>query len=886
MSKIIFPAFIIAAFLLISEKIIAQSGTDCNDPHIINSIPFVQTGLTTQGFGNDYTSSSCCTSVYMTGNDYVFKYTPADTIKIRIELENTGAAVGLFVTKGCPDSIGAECTAIIEASNGNPVIYSVELLKDTTYYIIVSTYNMFGLNSYTAFDIYINYSYPKDVEIRKLYYPRSGCEVFEDVNLFIENIGTDTVSNFDVAYTIDGGAPVVKTCTFIIPPGAEQNISFWGQEPDLSIVGHTYHLEVYTMLPGDGNPENDTLKRNITHTPDINTFPYYEDFESGSGGWAADWINSSISESSWEIGTPAAPIINTAHSGSNSWATNLDGFNNPDEKSFVISPCFDFSGMVLPILDFWIWYETMTWDYIAVEYSTDSSMTWTQLGNTATGQNWYNTPTGQQYAGWHQSSGGWLNAIHTCDGMGGLPQVQFRFYFEGGVTDLNEGFAFDDFRIYESPLNDLKAVYIDSPVNACSLGTENITIAVSNQGLYEQFGFDIFYSTDGGGSFISQTITDTIYTLDTLLYTFSTPADFSANGLHDIVAGVSHISDENSGNDTLNYSFFNFVTVGTFPYFEDFETSDGGWYANGIESTWEHGIPTDSVIDTAYSGTHIWVTNLSGYHNEGEQSYLYSPCFDFSALVKPRISFAVWYEVEIVGTQLEVSIDGGLNWDVYGGSGEPGWYNQGYNWINHSGGWLLMQHDLYSLAGQSQVQFRFKFTGIMQFSGFALDAFEICEAPVAGFDYAANGLEVTLMDISSNSDSYYWDFGDQTQSTEQSPVHIYSIGDTTVLITQIVYNDCYSDTSYANVYVTGIPSTDNNNLVIFPNPATDFIYIEMPDYSGQISLLEIYSSDGILISSEKIKDKTSVNVKGFNSGIYYLRISSDNEMITKKIIKL
>ncbi|MFH2142235.1 MAG: T9SS type A sorting domain-containing protein [Bacteroidota bacterium] len=882
MSKIIFPAFIAFVFLLISHKYVAQPGMDCNNPHIITSIPFQQTGMTTQGFGDDYDQTSCCTSVYMTGNDYVFEYTPVDTVRIRIELQNTSILVGLFVIKGCPDDSESECIYSVEEANGNPLIYSVELIEDTTYYIVVSTYESFGYFLSTNFDIFIDYSYPFDAAIWKLYYPRSGCEIVEDVNLYIENRGTDTISNFDLGYRVDGGTPVVQTCTFVIPPGVEQNFTFW-TPLDFSVVGQTYYLEVFTMLTGDGNNNNDTIKRFITRTPDVSSFPYFEDFESGQGGWAADWINSSGSPYSWQLGIPAAPIIDTAYSGTNAWVTNLTGNINPNERSFVISPCFDFSGMVLPIIDFWIWYDTHTWDYVVVEYSIDSSMTWHQLGDIGSGLNWYNTPTGQQYAGWHESSGGWINAVHTCDGLGGYSQVQLRIYFEGGVTDLNEGFAFDDFRIYESPLNDIGILNVQYPINKCGYtDTENISIAVNNHGMYDQFNFEVFYSIDGGNTFVNETVTDTMHFQDTLIYTFNTSTDISVSGLYNLICGISMINDENSINDTIDYSFYNYRSIDTYPYFEDFEMSDGGWYATGIESTWEHGIPTDTVINVAYSGNNIWVTNLAGLYNEGEQSFLYTPCFDLSNLSRPRIKFAIWYEVEIVGTQLEVSTDGGQDWDVYGSSADPQWYNQGYNWINHSGGWVIVQHNLYSLAGQPQVQFRYRFTGIVQFSGFAVDAFEICEEPIAGFDYIVNGLEINFTDTSSYAESYLWDFGDTYQSTDQSPLHEYSIGDTTVIITQIVYNDCYTDTMIASVYITGINEPGKNEFFISPNPFNKYLIVKTSENDNKFVL---YSIDGEAILNRDFNRQLILDLYELTQGIYFIKIVGKEGVLVKKVIK-
>ncbi|MDH5491787.1 MAG: MopE-related protein, partial [Myxococcales bacterium] len=62
-------------------------------------------------------------------------------------------------------------------------------------------------------------------------------------------------------------------------------------------------------------------------------FHYFEDFETGPGGWTA-----SGAASSWEHGAPAGTLISGASSGSNAWVTNLSGDYNDDELSYLTSP--------------------------------------------------------------------------------------------------------------------------------------------------------------------------------------------------------------------------------------------------------------------------------------------------------------------------------------------------------------------------------------------------------------------------------------------------------------------------------------------------------------------------------------------------------------------
>lgn len=878
--------------LLIPIFQFAQPGKDCSDPYVINSLPFVQTGMTTQGFGDEYDENDACNSVFMyASQDFVFQYIPPTNQNITVRLTNTTFNVGLFIIKNCPDDPNAECVVYKEEYNGNPVIYNIPLLQDSVYYIVISTYNTFNLFPYTPFDIEVNYSYQYDVTPYTLYDPKSGCVIENIVNLYVKNYGYDTISNFDIGYTINNGPPVIQTFNFTLPPYQEQNFSFT-VFPDFSYPDSTYHLEVFTMLPNDENPANDTLKRDVYHTGSVSTFPYYEDFEVDNGGWGTSWRNFSTG-SSWELGQPNGAIIDTAHSGTNAWVTNLNGNTMQGEKSYLISPCFDFSGMILPIVDFWIWYETESWEYFNLEYSLDSCLTWHQLGSINSGTNWYNTPALTAYEGWYESSGGWLNAIHPCTGLGGEPQVHFRINYEGSTSTTKEGFALDDFRIYESPLNDVGISRILKPNNDCGFtSTDTVKVMLMNYGLYDQDTIQLFYSLDNGNTYVYEYYYDTLAGNDSTVFVFSTLADLSQTGSNEIICGTFLNGDSNSSNDTLIEQYFHFQVIDSYPYLEDFENDDGGWMANGLSSSWEHGIPTDTIIDTAASGTHAWVTNLSGYHNQGELSYLYTPCFDFSGNIKPVLHMKIWYDVINFGTQFQYWDDVSGTWKTLGSSSDPNWYNQGYNWLGNSSYWVDAIHDLSMFAGHPQTKFRFKFTGVLDHAGFAVDDFRICETPVSGFDFSINGLNVTFTDTSytgSGNVSYYWDFGDSTTSTDISPVHNYLTNDT-VTVMHIVSNECYSDTSYATFYVNNIEIIDNYNFSIYPNPANSELYVEYSKSIGDKDLrLNLYALEGKLISRYYINYRsgyTRVNLSNIESGNYLISITGDNKILYKTIIQV
>ncbi len=95
--------------------------------------------------------------------------------------------------------------------------------------------------------------------------------------------------------------------------------------------------------------------------------------------------------------------------------------------------------------------------------------------------------------------------------------------------------------------------------------------------------------------------------------------------------------------------------------------------------------------------------------------------------------------------------------------------------------------------------------------------------PVANFTAKQTGsLTVQFNDTSTNSPtSWNWNFGDGTNSTEQNPMHIYSVaGDYTVNLTA-TNSVGSSSVKLMNITVKAIPSIPG-----YPNPPTD------PDHNG------------------------------------------------------
>ncbi|MEN8122803.1 MAG: T9SS type A sorting domain-containing protein [Bacteroidota bacterium] len=72
------------------------------------------------------------------------------------------------------------------------------------------------------------------------------------------------------------------------------------------------------------------------------------------------------------------------------------------------------------------------------------------------------------------------------------------------------------------------------------------------------------------------------------------------------------------------------------------------------------------------------------------------------------------------------------------------------------------------------------------------------------------------------------------------------------------------------------------NLNIYPNPATDIVNIE---YKSSITKVELYNYVGVLVLSKNVSSKFSeVNISNLNAGVYIFRITTLDGIIVKRII--
>ena len=224
-----------------------------------------------------------------------------------------------------------------------------------------------------------------------------------------------------------------------------------------------YTCEITNTVATDLTLYSRPIHVTITGGPIISGFPYSEDFESGKGGWYTGGANSS-----WQLGNPAGPTINSAASGSAAWVTNLAGDYYPDEVSYIRSPRFNLSGINYPKIDFSIWWDAEGfYDGANFQYKQGTGV-WKTLGTDEGDPRWYNSSyiysiekgfgfdlnNSAGWSGdseWGYGSNGWVTVSHALTGINNLSDVTFRIAFASNSSYENDGIAIDDINVFSDP---------------------------------------------------------------------------------------------------------------------------------------------------------------------------------------------------------------------------------------------------------------------------------------------------------------------------------------------------------------------------------------------------------------------------------------------------
>lgn len=519
----------------------------------------------------------------------------------------------------------------------------------------------------------------------------SGLSSSSAISVRIKNLDDAPINNFTVSYSINGSAFVSENVSTTIAAGGTYTHTF-ATTADLSAVGSYTIVAVVKNSTPDPVSANDTavvLVKQLDNQP-LNLASYFVDnIESTtSSTYQKDTMGlDNLDRYDFSPSTVYGRLRTFVNSGiaySGSKALTLD------EKVYYPSGNTNYLTGTFNLTNYNVNNDDIRLDFQFNnhgQFYNPNNTVWIRGNET---QPWiaaYDLNANQNDPGIYKKTSS-IEVAHllAANGQTFTPSFQVRWGQWGVIaaTDKSNanGYTFDDIRVYEV-YNDLQMQSIDAPI-AVSCGLTNNTIikvSVRNSSNSTISNIPVRYRINNG-SWVSETISS-LAASTTVQYTFNTAADLSALGTYNIQAIVDYSADSFHDNDTASVTVVNTPVINSFPYLQNFEASNGYWYANGKNSSWEYGTPASLKINRAASGAKAWKTRLVGNYNDNETSYLYSPCFDISTMTNPTLSFSVALDLEDCGSSLcdgawvEYSADG-VNWTKLGA------YGSGTNWYNKS----------------------------------------------------------------------------------------------------------------------------------------------------------------------------------------------------------
>ncbi|MBR5983254.1 MAG: PKD domain-containing protein [Bacteroidales bacterium] len=752
--------FSIAA-LIISFAAFAQTeGADCANPSTIENLPYSAENQTTMGtcpytFPNNTIMRSGC---------HVYKYIPNEDQMVNINISGISRAydpeattatvsnVGIFLYNGCPDDENAQLIGVPFVSNSmlqtSGSITNASLTATTEYYIIVATDSLItegysipfvgeigGAASYTTatFSLSIETVVANDVAIRSVTASAAGCAEATSVSYTIANAGELAADSAAVTVICKvNGDDVAWDTLPALASGATLQKTFEG----IALIEGENTIQIVASLEGDENMENNTGNTTVYRNNIISDFPFSENFEAEPYNWNPSAANA------W--------IIAEEEGGNHYYKTDTAVSKN----SYISSPCLNFAELEAPELHF-----DVIADYPSVNIGGlggfGGMMGLGDIMTTVHGCVLVNIGNSESWdtVAKIDASNTWVNKNISLDTCAGHTGVQIRICYNSGISgniggfiNLGEmisggaGVSIDNIVIKEAPAKDLGVIAITGPASGCGLSDNgHVAITIKNYGRRAQSNYTVKYSLDGGENWTEETVTTEIAANSTASYTFTAAMNLSSVGRYDILAKTALDGDEDPTNDeaegfVVSQGLYNEAVA----IFDD-EEFINDWYANGTYSSWAFGKTAVAQNDSIWT----WATNPNGPVNPGEESYLYTPCYNLTGMTNPIVKISLKYNLgmdmgdtedpgmggldptSMMGIfggslNLQYTINGGSSWIVVtAGELNEGWYTSNMmtedmsdpGWSGNTNGFVSVKTSLTfpSAANLSSVKFRFAF---------------------------------------------------------------------------------------------------------------------------------------------------------------------------------
>lgn len=578
----------------------------------------------------------------------------------------------------------------------------------------------------------------------------------------------------------------------------------------------------------------------------------------GSDGWLAGNY-SSLSSMYWNI----------PDNGSNFVASNDDQCNCDKAMDRLISPSLDVSPLTQVALSFDAYLndggQLGVTEFALVEYSLDNGVSWNFTGAIAENPEWQTIH------------------INLTDEIGGAANVLLSFrYSDGGMWGY--GCAIDNVQVYEPVANDAELSDFSHPFWFPNLA--EFTGTIVNMGSDTITSIDLSWS-DGTNTYVDNLSGLSIPMFGTYEYTHSTAYSGTPGSVDFIDMFVSLPGDGNPLNDMIGGEAL--TPMSSIParkvVVEEICGTWCGWCPRGTVAMEElsdssdfigiHIHQGDPMALDVYGDPYSIATNLTGYpHGSADRVLVGDPSYLNQYYVSQKQEYAPAI-MEITNIVLNGDT---LSFDVNAEMVIEGPYDFRMNAV------LIENNITGTGSGYDQVNF---------YSGGAngvMGGYEALPSPVpaANMEYnmTARAMLGDFWGDTSVFPAVVVDGQNYTASfsyvipSDQNPANLDIIG-------ILYFHDNGSGRIVNGVEVPVLLGINENSLsdpqiIVYPNPASDYIHIALADNSDiQLQLVDL---NGKKLYETELKGKEAyIDIRSLNAGMYVLELTINGRKYAKRI---
>jgi len=165
------------------------------------------------------------------------------------------------------------------------------------------------------------------------------------------------------------------------------------------------------------------------------------------------------------------------------------------------------------------------------------------------------------------------------------------------------------------------------------------------------------------------------------------------------------------------------------------------------------------------------------------------------------------------------------------------------------------------------------------------DSINYCPLASSYFQYNANGDTVNFVNLSSNGNSWTWDFGDGYSTTAENPFHYFE-GNGPFVVCLTTVNDCSTDQYCDTLDFTGVPEQlpDIFNVIIYPNPNHGQLYFDFIGDKDCIEKVCFYDLLGKKVHETTGPVDNKMDISFLSEGPYLVQFIAEHNTIIRKLM--